>query len=158
MNKWRQFRIDEDLFIVKFHHSPEDKSKPILTCWLSDFTTLWTEAIDTEENLMKRFSEQNQMIVVDNIATQIVRPMNLFSAENVKITRNDVGNSTIDFNLKYYIESIPLLFPWKLQKCGGQVFFEMITKSLLHQIFELQENEKNLIEVIDAKTIRNTAI
>lgn len=148
MDRWLKFRTESDFFIIKFD---TDSSQ---TCWLSDFTTLWSESIDTKEKLLERFSAENPLVVLDEIEDQILKTLSSLpkKSENVQIIKGE--NDAITFKLKYLLmETIPLKFYWQLKKCDPKEFFENITKSLFHQLFELQGSQDELVEIIKTKDL-----
>lgn len=140
------------MYAVKFDTKSEENHE-LFTFWLSDFKTLWTETIRTKFELFQRFVDENASLSMDDGTTnQLIGALGTFTKyyqNNTEIKPND---DEIKFQFKLGLDGGVLTnFYWLLKKCEPQVFFEQMTKSLLHQINELEKSKKQLIEIVKKK-------
>lgn len=154
MEHWTKIEIGPNLYIVKFEKK-SDENHESFTLWMSDFKTLWTETIDTKNELFQRLVDENvSMTIDDEIADKLIKVLGTFA--NYHQTSADVkpNDEAIKFHCKLVVDGgIFTKFYWLLKKCEAQVFFEQVTKSLLHQIGALEERNKQLIDIAMNKDI-----
>lgn len=152
MDKWLNFQNDADYFIVKFC-----LDSTAITCWLSDFKILWTESLDIDGELLNRFKADNPLFDdVDKVEDNILKTMCHLPSNPSNILLDKVNDETDKITLRFINrleDSIPLKFHWKLEKCNSQTFFNVITKALMRQVFDLNESNKVLMEMVKNKDL-----
>lgn len=160
MDRWLSFQInDSDHFIVKFCCNHDDNSKSAATCWLSDFTSLWTESINTKSELLDRFFAENEIIdrSSEGIEKQVLDTIGTLPPDSNKNIELRIDNNEDDRNImlkfKYILSEIPVRFQWKLTKSDSKQFFDVITKSIFQQLFELQNRNEELVQIIKSKNL-----
>lgn len=150
MEKWSKLQLASGPYIIKFDSATGENDETKYTFWVSDFKTLWTEAIATKEDLLKRISDHNPAIVEPN-DDWLGRLITLFGKPQANVQQNTEIMANGDLQLKYLIDDDILKFQWLLTQCDPQMFFDQITKSMLHQIGELFNAKKQLIEIVKKK-------
>lgn len=160
MDQWLSFQInDSDHFIIKFYCNHDDNTESAATCWLSNFTCLWTESITTKSELLDRFFAANEIIdrSSDGIEKQVldtIRTLPPDSKNNIEILiDNNEADQIITLKFKYILSGIPVRFHWKLTKSDSKQFFDVITKSIFQQLFELQNRNEELVKIIKSKDL-----
>lgn len=149
MEQWLKLKIGDDLFIAKFEQKSAEILENSFTFWLSDFKTLWNEYSITKDSLLQRLAEENPSLEInDEIPKQLMVAVGGLETANAIKTDDD----EVKLQVKLLLDGeVSIDFYWLLKRCEPQVFFEMITKPLLHQVGELQFNKKQLIEIIKKK-------
>lgn len=150
MEQWSKFENNSRLFIVKFcrNKNTDDTPKPVITCWLSDFTSLWTESIETNELLIQRIATENPCLVIDGIQDKILNTISAVGGNDIIKIEENAENGQLTLNLKY---NLPLKIRWLLDKCDEQMFFNQVTSLMLRQVYCLQQNNDALIDIIKKK-------
>lgn len=152
MEHWTKLIIGSNVYIVKFD-TKSDENHELFTFWLSNFKTLWTETINTKDQLFQRFADENASLTIDDDNTnQLIGALGTFAKYfqcNAEIKPND---EEIKFQFKLSLDGgVFTNFHWLLKKCAPEIFFDQVTKSLLHQIGELEESKKHLNEIVKKK-------
>lgn len=149
-SSWSTLKIGSDLYIGKINQNVDDSS---FTFWLSDFKVLWSETIASKVELIKRASNINPTIVIDdNIADQLIRV--ICKVENAAVDNKNINPNDTELNLQltYSTEAgVAYTFNWLLEKCEPQHFFDQITKALLQQITELDDHKRQLVDIAKRK-------
>lgn len=159
MDQWLSFQInDSDHFIVKFCCNHDDDTQTAATCWLSNFTSLWTESITTKSEVLDRFFAINEIIdrSSEGIECQVLDTIGTLppNSKNIEIScDNNEDDQIITLKFKYTLSGIPVHFHWKLTKSDSKQFFDVITKSMFQQLFELQHRHDELVKIIKAKDL-----
>lgn len=152
MELWKKLKIGTGVFICKFDRNSSETVESY-TFWLSDFKKLWNESINSKDNLLQRLIDNNPTLVTtDDTSNQLVSALNAVGSTTQVTT--DIKPDDEEFQLKLKLslsEGISSQFHWLLKKCEPQLFFEQITKSLLHQIGELQKDQKQLFDIVKKK-------
>lgn len=160
MDQWLSFQInDSDHFIIKFCCNQDDNTESVATCWLSNFTSLWTESITTKSELFDRFFADNEIIdrSSEGIEKQVLDTIGTLPPDSRKNIEILVDNNDVDqiimLKFKYILSGIPVRFHWKLTKSDSKQFFDVITKSIFQQLFELQNRNEELVKIIKSKDL-----
>lgn len=132
--------------MIKLDQQGEETPESI-TCWLSDFKSLWSERI-SYDSVLERFKKCNPLIACSKkqiLSTVTTMPKN----ENLNF-KADSSSQHQYLNVKYYIsdgsDDIPVKFSWTLEKGYTQSFYETFTKLILRRMMELEKINDNLIE------------
>lgn len=151
MAQWKKLQLDGVLYVMKFEQKNGQHPEPAFTLWLSDFKTLWSESIASNEDLFKRVSDENPGVVLENgITDQLIAAIG--SVESSTQVNKIISPNEEEVQLTYFTEGeILVKLRWSLKKCGSQVFFDQFTKPLLQQIWELQDQKKLLIDLAKRK-------
>lgn len=147
MDRWSDIQIGSNLYIIKFDRKNEE-NRESFTFWLSDFKRLWSESLNSKDELLQRFIDNNPTPYDDEITNELIEALTL--RENYKQINADIktGDDEIKFEFKLHLnEDVSVDLHWLLKKCNEEMFFEQITKPSLRQI---GDNEK-LIEIIKKK-------
>lgn len=160
MDRWLNFQInDSDHFIIKFCCNHDDTTESVATCWLSNFTSLWTESITTKSELLDRFFAENGVIdrSSEGIEKQVLDTIGTLPPDSkhieISIDNNNEDDQIITLKFKYILSGIPVRFHWKLTKSDSKQFFDVITKSIFQQLFELQNRNEELVQIIKSKDL-----
>lgn len=150
MEQWLKLKIGDDLFIAKFEEKSAENLENSFTFWLSDFKTLWNEYAINKDNLLQRLAEENPSLEInDEIPKQLMGAVGSLETANAHIKPDD---DEIKLQVKLLLDGkVSIDFYWLLKRCEPQLFFEIITKPLLHQVGELQFNKMQLIGIIKKK-------
>lgn len=149
MEKWQKFNIGDDIYIIKFRRNDKSDPESSVTCWLSNFKTLWSEAITSASMLQKRFSESNHRLDIENdklldIITHL--------PESIEYTKFQATESNHKLSFEYHLsEEIRLRHWWLLRKSDDDTFFEHITKPMMAQLLEMHNNRASLIDLVQRK-------
>lgn len=131
MECWTKIDIGPNVYVVKFEKKI-DENQESYTLWLSDFKALWTETINTKDELFQRFADENVSTAIDDeTADRLIEALGTFTKyyqTSADIKPNDEG---IKFQCKLDVDvGTATKFYWLLKKCEAQVFFEQMTKSV----------------------------
>lgn len=148
MERWSKLKLGANLFLSKFDRK-NSETVDSFTFWLSDYKTLWSECINSKDNLLQRLADDNPALTItDEIFDQLVGALN--PVESTAHANTDIkpGDEEIKLQLKLSLgDKIQSQFHWFLKKCDSETFFEQITKSLLYENCEL----KQLIDIVKKK-------
>lgn len=158
MARWTNLPTKSGTHIVRLDKGPDKNAAAALAeftfvIWFSDLKSLWCETITSQE-LFKRFSDENPGFVVGDdevIKGQLIAAIDTAAnTKNPEVLHNDDGDTKL--NLKYVIfGDFEVGFQWSLKKCDSSVFFEQMTKVFLRQIGELEDQKKQLIDMLKKK-------
>lgn len=139
--EWSEIKVESiDYGIQIVTYNTADR----LTCWLSDFSSLWHETI-TMDNMAKRYKECNPLLELYDkkeliLSKYTTHPEN---ANNLSMVRND---DMLKLCTKNYIsdgsDNIPLKFYWLLERAAHPAIYGKFTKSVLKDIISLQQLNK----------------
>ncbi|XP_055303024.1 uncharacterized protein LOC129568779 [Sitodiplosis mosellana] len=148
MDRWSKLKIGADLFVGKFDRNSSEAGESF-TFWLSDFKTLWSECVSSKENLLQRLADDNPTLTIsDEMSDQLLGALNTVGSATQVNTDIKPGDEEFKLQFKLLLgEGTARKFHWLLTKCEPQVFFDQITKSLLHQICDLSQ----LIDIVKSK-------
>lgn len=147
MEKWKKFSVDSESYIVKFIRSD---AEPVVTCFLSDFKSLWSECITSTSILQKRFTELNRRLDVDDDKLlEIITKL----PESIQFAQfNPAEDGVRKLCFEYHLSAeIILRHNWHLQKSDEQTFFEQITKPMMNQMLTFYDNQTKLIDIVKRK-------
>ncbi|XP_031624687.1 uncharacterized protein LOC116341647 [Contarinia nasturtii] len=148
MEKWSKLKIGTDQYIAKLNRKDADNLGSC-TLWLSDFKTLWSESFTDKFDLIQRLADSNPALNIDDeIGEKLISEIFAFESAKIDAYTNDDDEIHLQHSLT---DEMGCTFQWLLKKRDAQVFFEQITKPLLQQIGEMEDNEKVLIEIINKK-------
>lgn len=130
----------------------ENTSESTYTIWFSDFQTLWSETVTSQE-LFKRFSDKNPTLAMnddDVIKNQLIAAIG--TVANIKHPKVLHNSDDIELQLKYLIfDDVEVEFQWLCKKCGSSEFFEQMTKLLLREMGEMQAQKKQFVSELKKK-------
>lgn len=154
MDKWSIFKIDSIDYVIKFDQQEEGDTLQSIACWLSDFTSLWSETIVTHDALV-RFKKCNPLLECNEMKTQILSTICSMPKNGNNLHLIGQTTDNVHLSAKYYLsdgsDDIPLKFTWTLDKSCSQSFHENFTNILLQKMFELEKTNEYLIEIIRKK-------
>lgn len=148
MERWSHFQTETEVFIWRL-----DQSCDNFTIWLSDFKALWNETV-TNSDLIKRFSDKNPTLATDDeeIKGQLFGALGIVTSIKDATVRNKPNSDDVELQLKYIIfGDVEVKLEWLLKKCGALEFFDQITKSMLRQLSELQDQKTELCALAKKK-------
>lgn len=156
MERWSDLQIETGVYIMRLDQPNENSAESTFTIWLSDFETLWSETI-TRHDLLKRLSDKNPTLATDDdiINGQFIGELGKISSiKQPAIHRDESNADDVKLQLKYIIfDEAEVEFEWQLKKCGPRDFLEQITKPLLRQAGELQDQKRELCDVATKKDL-----
>lgn len=144
LSKWSKIKIDSIDYAIKFVFDTSDR----LTCWLSDFSSIWQETI-MEYDIEKRHEECNPLLKFnDELKMYPMRyptsPEDAYhlsmvqSVDMLKLsTKHTINDGSDDFPLKFY---------WSLERVSNPDFYETFTKSILADVIKLQKLNESMGE------------
>lgn len=155
MERWSKLPNESGVYIIKFDRNSVENSEPLHTIWLSDFKTLWSESFATKEALFKRISDENPTLITDEeMEAKVIAGLGTMDKTTQMNTSINPNDDEISLQMKYFIKGeISIKFHCSLKKCESHVFFDEITKPMLRQIGQLQDDRQQLIEVIEGKDV-----
>lgn len=155
--EWSKITVDSVDYVIRFDiKNGEDESDEwhSISCWISDFSTMWTEVIEAD-SVIKRLKDSNRFLACDELMMTILStitavPENEIDLELTALNENE--NDIVHLHAKYYLadgsDQIPLKFYWSLEKCCIQTFYENFINFLLVKIIDLQKANDSLSETI----------
>lgn len=148
MERWSKLKIGTDVFVGKFDRNNSEAVESF-TFWLSDFKTLWSECVNSKENLLQRLVDDNPALVInDETPEQLLSALKRVGSAAQMNTGIKPGEKEFKLKLNLSLgDGIPSQFHWLLKKCEPQMFFDQITKSMLYQIGEYSK----VIDIIKKK-------
>lgn len=156
MSLWKVYTINSVPYIIRFERQKCSSNR--LTCWLSDFKSLWKETFENESEALTRANKENPLLATADIIQIILDtvcslpPISETGDSSTSIRNVEQNDDAVTFRLKYYLaEGVPFKFFWALRKCPIDVFFEEITRGLLSHIDRLQKEREALEEIIRKK-------
>lgn len=140
MKCWKRLNVNSDVYIIRFSLEKNENEFTSLTCWLSDFKSIWKESFESSVVLMRRVQDENILLIASEIEDKIFETIASAPEENIdnfiSITKKD-GDQCMQLRLKYYLSAkVPLKFYWNLKKCEQDDFFEEVTLPMLQQLDE----------------------
>lgn len=156
MNTWIKLEINSQNYIIQFVRDTQPVDST--TCWLSDFNAIWNETFHTTAGIMKRIKDENPLLLSTEIEQMLMNTITVIPKTTGKQSTEQIKLNQIDdcmrLQLKYYLsDDVPLKFFWNLKKCEPNAFFNMITKPMLKQIGNLQQNNQHLMDIIKKKDL-----
>lgn len=150
MEKWNKLLIGTVPYVIKFQKNATPDSDPIVTCWLSNFKSIWTESIASISILQKRFSELNRRLDIDDDQLLDIVSRLPESIQHTKFEPDDNEKHKLCFEYDLSKE-VKVRHFWLLQKSNEQSFYEHITKPMMAQMLELHANHTKLIDLVKRK-------
>lgn len=151
MEKWSKIKLETIEYIIKLVRKDERSSQSV-TCWLSDFTSVWSETLSSEE-VLHRCMKFNPLLACEGMKKRILATVATVpkNAANVNLLKGN-SNHLLHINIKYYIndgyDDIPLKLYWQLEKGSTQSFYENFTKTTLQKMIYLEKTNDDLVERI----------
>lgn len=138
---WKTIQINSTAYIFKLRHNGAQNKT---ACFLSDFKTIWSEALDSSELLSRAKTENPFLDEYDAILNTTIS--NLPTESNATPSNIELVecNDEVKLKLKYYVEKVPFVFYWNLTQCNINVFFEEVTQTLLGHVANLQNETDTL--------------
>lgn len=147
MEQWSNIQIGSNICIIKFDRN-SDVNQESFTFWLCNFKKLWSESLNSKDELFQRFKDYNPTTNDDEITNQLIEALG--TREKYTEVNADIKSSDNEIKFEFALqlnEGVSMKFYWLLKKCDEQIFFEQITKPMMHQI-----GDKNkLIEIVKKK-------
>lgn len=150
--RWSEIKVESIDYVIQIvTHKTSDQ----LTCWLSDFSSIWHETI-TVDNMLKRYKECNHELQLNDerqltLLEYSAHPEN---ANSWTIVRNE---GMLKLQTKNYITvDDPLEFHWSLEKVSDPAIFGKFTKSVLTDIIKLQRFNESMKKCTVARNESST--
>lgn len=153
--KWSEVAIDSVDYVIKFDIKDGPDALQSISCWLSDFSTIWLETIPIED-IVERLKKCNPLLACNELMSRIISTITTVpkNGNHIRLTGlND--DEVLHFNTKYFLsdgsDQIPLKFYWSLEKGDSQLFYENFSKIMLLKIIDLEKTNVFLLETIRKK-------
>lgn len=155
--QWSKCMIDSTEYVIKFNVKAEqDDQVSAVTCWLSDFKSIWYETIAADE-MIERSKKCNPLLACGELITQMIPTFVAVPKQSNNIQLTELhANDLLHLKTKYFLsdgsDQIPLKFYWSLDKVTTESFFVVFNEMLL-KISDLQKANEFL-----SKELRNVKI
>lgn len=153
--KWSNVTVDSANYVFKFERKDEQGVLKSISCWLSDFTSMWIETI-TADDVVERLKKCNPLLACNEMLARIISTITKMPLNENNVTVTGLNNNDVlHLSTKYYLsdgsDQIPLKFYWSLNVGSFQSFYENFSEIMLSKITDLEKTNDFLIETIRQK-------
>lgn len=153
--KWSNITVDSVNYVFKFERNDKQGEIRSISCWLSDFTSIWIETIEADE-VVDRLKKCNPMLACNEMLARILSTITKMPLNGDNVTLTGLNNNDVlHLGTKYFLsdgsDQIPLKFYWSLEIGSTQSFFEKFSQIMLLKIIDLEKTNEFLIDTIRQK-------
>lgn len=152
--KWSSITIDSVNYVYKFDRKDEQGELESISCWLSDFNSMWIETIAADV-VSERLKKCNPLLACKEMMIRILSTIAKMPQNDDHVQLTVLNDDEVHLSTKYYLsdgsDEIPLKFFWSLVVGSTQSFYEKFSQIMLLKIIDLEKTNDFLMETIRRK-------
>lgn len=150
--KWSEITIDSTPYVIKYENKHEDSALPSISCWISDFSSMWLETIEAD-GIVERLKKCNPLLACNELMNRIISTITTVPKNDSNIQLTGLNNNdSLHLSTKYFLsdgsDQIPLKFYWSLDRGSFRTDF---SRMMLLKVIDLERTNSFLIDTIRQK-------